>query len=62
MTVSPSAFSIESLTLPHEDPGEHRRIYDQWMTAYPGGDPIEQGYIDQAVTADKKAPPPATNA
>ena len=51
MTVSPLGLSLEALTLPHENPAEHERIYNQFMTAYPGGDPIEQGYIDQAVDA-----------
>jgi hypothetical protein len=51
VTDSPSGFSIETLTLPHEDPAEHRQLYDQWMAAYPAATPIEQGLIDQAVTA-----------
>jgi hypothetical protein len=51
MTVSPLGLSLESLTLPLEDLGEHQRIYNQLMTTYPGGDPFDQGYIDQAVAA-----------
>ena len=51
MTVSPLGLSLESLTLPLENLAEHERIYNRFMTAYPGADPIEQGYIDQAVAA-----------
>jgi hypothetical protein len=51
MTVCNTDFSIEAYTLPDEDPAGHRQLYNQWMTAYPGADPIEQGYIQQAVLA-----------
>ena len=51
MILSYSGFSVEALTLAHEDPTEHRRLYNDWMAAYPYGDPIEQAYIDQAVAA-----------
>src|SRR5271156_3569558 len=51
MTVSPLGLSLESLTLSLENLAEHERIYNRFTTAYPGADPIEQGYIDQAVAA-----------
>ena len=51
MTVSDSGFSIETLTLPHEDSAEHRRLYNEWMTAYPCSDPIERGFVQQAIVA-----------
>src|SRR5271165_7052141 len=51
MTVSPLGLSLESLTLSLENLAENERIYSRFMTAYPGADPIEQGYIDQAVAA-----------
>ena len=51
MTPSDPGFSIEGLTLPHEDPAEHRQLYDQWITAYPCRDPIERGFVQQAVVA-----------
>jgi hypothetical protein len=51
MTVSPLGLSLESLTLPLEDLGEHQRIYNALMAAYPRGDSFDQGYIDQAVAA-----------
>src|SRR5580692_10239347 len=51
MTISTLGFSIEALTLPNEDPSEPRRLYNEWISAYPGSDPIEQGFIQQAVVA-----------
>ena len=51
MTVSPAGVSIETLTLPHEDPLEHRLLLDEWLTAYPCCSPIERGFLDQAVGA-----------
>ena len=51
MTVPDARFSIEALTLPHEDPCAPAQIVHEWATAYPDPDPIEQGYIDQAITA-----------
>jgi hypothetical protein len=51
MMISDSGFSIETLTLPHEDPAEHRRLYNEWITAYPSRDPIERGFVRQAVVA-----------
>ena len=51
MTTSPLGFSIDALTLPNEDPSEHRRLYNEWMSAYPNSDPIVQGLILQAVMA-----------
>jgi hypothetical protein len=50
MTVSAPGF-IAMLTLPHEDPLEHAQLWNDWTTAYPNRSPIEQGYIEQAVTA-----------
>ena len=46
------SFSLETLTLPHEDPAEHRRIENEWMTAYPCGSPIEKGFLRQAMVAE----------
>src|SRR3954454_4638238 len=43
--------SIETITLPDEDPLEHRRLYNDWKRAYPSNDPIVQGLILQAVMA-----------
>ena len=51
MTLSPSDFSIETLTLPHEDPLEHQRHMNEWTTAHSTRSPIEQGLIQQAVVA-----------
>jgi hypothetical protein len=51
MTVSASSFSIETLTLPHEDLDRNRQLYEEWLAAYPCRGPIEQAYIDQAVNA-----------
>jgi hypothetical protein len=51
MTVSSSGFSVEALTLAHEDLAENRRLYNEWVTAYPCTDPIERGYLEQAFTA-----------
>ena len=51
MTIFPLGFSIDALALPHEDPSEPRRLYSEWMSAYPGSGPIEQGLIQQAVVA-----------
>ena len=51
MTVSASGFSVETLTLPHEDLARNRRLYEEWIVAHPYPSPIEQGYIDQAVAA-----------
>src|SRR5258707_3873827 len=44
-------FSIESLALPHEDPGELTRILKEFTDAYPASDPIIQGLVLQAVIA-----------
>ena len=53
MTVSYDAsFSLETLTLPHEDPANLRRIENEWMTAYPCSSPIERGYLRQAMVAE----------
>jgi len=51
MTLSDPGFSIETLTLPHEDLAEHRRLYNQWITAYPCSNPIVRGFVQQAVVA-----------
>jgi hypothetical protein len=51
MTLPASDVFLETLTLPHEDPGAARRLLDEWLTAYPDPTPIERGYIEQAVTA-----------
>jgi hypothetical protein len=51
MTVAHTGFSLETLTLPHEDSAEHRRLHDEWMTAYPCRGPIERGFLQQAVVA-----------
>ena len=51
MPDSPPGFSIESLALPHEDPGELTRILKEFTDAYPTSDPIVQGLILQAVMA-----------
>ena len=46
------SFSLETLTLPHEDPAEHRRLENEWMTAYPCSGPIEKGFLRQAMVAE----------
>ena len=51
MTVSTTDVFIEALTLPHEDPLEHRGILSEWMAAYPYASPIEVGLIHQGVGA-----------
>jgi len=51
MTVSHLDFSIETLTLPHEDPLEPARLFSEWMAAYPCSIPIERGLIHQAAVA-----------
>jgi hypothetical protein len=52
MTIPSSGFSIETPTLlPHEDPAAYRRLHEEWTTAYPCRDPIERGYIEQALLA-----------
>ena len=51
MTDSPSGFSIQSLALPHEDPGELTRTLKEFTDAYPASDPIIQGLIVQAAMA-----------
>ena len=51
MTILDAGFSIERLTLPNEDAAEHRRLYDEWMAAYPCRGPIERGFVQQAVVA-----------
>ena len=51
MTLLNTSFYIERLTLPHEDAAAHRRLYEEWMAAYPCRGPIERGYIHQAVVA-----------
>jgi hypothetical protein len=51
MTVNDSGFSIEKLTLPHEDPAKGRQIGDEWTTAYPCTNPIERGFVRQAIVA-----------
>ena len=51
MTDSPPGFSIPSLALPHEDPGELTRILKEFTDAYPSSDPIIQGLIVQAAMA-----------
>jgi len=51
MTLSDPGFSIEQLTLPHEDAAENRRFYNQWIAAYPSRDPIVRGFVQQAVVA-----------
>ena len=30
---------------------EHRRLYNEWIAAYPSRDPIERGFVQQAVVA-----------
>jgi hypothetical protein len=47
-----ASFSLESLTLPHEDPADLRRLENEWTTAYPCSSPIERGYLRQAMVAD----------
>jgi len=44
-------FDRVRLTLPNEDAAEHRRLYDEWMAAYPCRGPIERGFAEQAVVA-----------
>ncbi len=51
MAESPLNFPLETLALPHEDPGEPARLFKQFSDAYPGSDPIAQGLILQAVLA-----------
>ena len=51
MTECPLSFSTVNLTLPHEDPGEHARLFREWTTAYPSRDPIVRGLVLQAVMA-----------
>jgi len=51
MTLPDAGFSIETLTLPHEDAAENRRFYNQWIAAYPSRDPIVRGFVRQAVVA-----------
>jgi len=51
MTIPYAGFSIERLTLPNEDAAEHRRLYDEWMAAYPCRGPIERGFVQHAVVA-----------
>jgi len=51
MTLSDPGFSIETLTLPHEDAAENRRFYNQWIAAYLSRDPIVRGFVQQAVVA-----------
>jgi hypothetical protein len=51
MTFPYSSFSFETLTLPHEDPAENRRLVNQWLTAYPCFSPIARGFLEQAVGA-----------
>ena len=50
MTVPSPSFSRAMLTLPHEDPLEHEQLRNDWINAYPNSSPIEQGYIEHAVT------------
>jgi hypothetical protein len=42
---------IEANALPDDDALEHRRLYNEWKSAYPNSDPIVQGLILQAVLA-----------
>jgi hypothetical protein len=51
MTVSHLDCSMETLTLPHENPLEHARLFGEWTTAYPYSTPIERGLIHQAAVA-----------
>ncbi len=51
MTVSSSGFSVEALTLAHEDLAENRRLYNEWVTAYPCTDPVERSFLEQVFTA-----------
>ena len=51
MTVFSTGFSVEALTLAHEDLAGNQQLYNEWMTAYPCQDPIERGFIEQAFTA-----------
>jgi hypothetical protein len=51
MTLCDPGFSIERLTLPHEDAAENRRFYDYWIAAFPSRDPIVRGFVQQAVVA-----------
>jgi len=51
MTVPLESFSIETLTLPHEDPREHAQLMQEWTTAFPDPNPVERGWIEQAVRA-----------
>ncbi len=53
MTVpNDEGFSIERLALTDEDAAEYRRLYSEWMTAYPCRGPIERGFLQQAVAAE----------
>jgi hypothetical protein len=51
MTLTDPGFSIEGLTLPHEDAAQSRRFYDHWIAAFPSRDPIVRGFVQQAVVA-----------
>ena len=50
MTLS-SDFSVDTLTLAHEDLAANRRLHDEFMTAYPCRCPIERGFLQQAFAA-----------
>jgi hypothetical protein len=49
MVESPLNFPLETLALPHEDPGVPERPFKEFDDAYPGSDPIALGLILQAV-------------
>jgi hypothetical protein len=51
MTLSHSDFSIETLTLPHEDPLEHASLFNAWLRAESPGGLRERALIEQAVRA-----------
>ena len=51
MTETTLSDSTQTPTVPLDDPGERERLLSEWMAAFPGSDPIAQGYILQAVDA-----------
>jgi hypothetical protein len=51
MTVPLESVSVETLPLPDDDPNEQARLMQEWTTKFPDPDPVEQGWIEQAVRA-----------
>jgi hypothetical protein len=51
MTLPLESDSRETLTLPTEVPREHAALLQEWTTAFPDPNPVERGWIEQAVRA-----------